>query len=263
MRANELEQTLLSVEAFVTRLGEARGDHAESADAGPERLVGGLQNVLARQADDYEVDRVRDLRDGGICPHAGDRLLAAVDRVGRPGKVRAKDVPKELAADRAVPRRSADDGHGPGREERSKRCGDRDVVAAVDEFLKRRCRGERQAHLDYPSLERTRCDEACIREHPEHRRVRREDLGEELLDARCRSELREALEQSRADPSALEVIGDREGDFGGSDVSKPDVASERDDLVLIRSDESAALGPVGIDHRGDGSFVDRRLAVET
>ena len=61
VRADEREQLLLALDALGPRLGEAGGDDAERARPGAERLLGGADHVLAREADHAEVDRVGDL----------------------------------------------------------------------------------------------------------------------------------------------------------------------------------------------------------
>ena len=67
---------------------------------------------------------------------------------------------------------------------------------------------------------------------------------------------RELLEQARADPAALLLVGDGERDLGGRGVAQARVARERDDRARAvrpreRADERAALGPVGVEERLD------------
>ena len=112
VRANEREQLAPAARALGAGLGEAGRDHAERAHALAQRLVGRLEHAAAGQADDREVDRVGDLGDRVVAAHAGDRLAAAVDRVGGAGEVGLEHVAEELAADRAAPARGADHGHG-------------------------------------------------------------------------------------------------------------------------------------------------------
>ena len=59
VRAHEREQRVLALGALGARLGEARGDHAERADAGGERGLGRVEHVRAGHADHREVDRRR------------------------------------------------------------------------------------------------------------------------------------------------------------------------------------------------------------
>jgi hypothetical protein len=59
--ADEREQPLLALGSLAARLGEAGGDDHQSADAGRERLLCRVEHELSRQADDSEVDRLRDL----------------------------------------------------------------------------------------------------------------------------------------------------------------------------------------------------------
>ena len=119
-------------DAFAARLGEARRDDDERADAGLERLLCRVEHQLARQADDREVDRLRDLRHRAVAVDAGDGVAVAVHRVHGAGEVAGEDVAEELAADRAAALRGADDGDGARPEERLERGAHRDVVAFGD-----------------------------------------------------------------------------------------------------------------------------------
>src|SRR5207237_1629654 len=130
--AHETEQPLLALDPLGPGLGEAGGDDAERLRARRERRLGGVEDVLAREADHREVDLVRDLADRRVRSDAGNRLAGAVDRVRGAGEVAAQDVAKELAADRPAPRRRTEDGDGMRLEERPERGGDGDVVAQVD-----------------------------------------------------------------------------------------------------------------------------------
>ena len=69
------EQLLLARDALGADLGEARRDDAERAHARAERRFGGVEHVLAGDADHGEVDG-SGISSIGVRADAGDRLAA-------------------------------------------------------------------------------------------------------------------------------------------------------------------------------------------
>ena len=136
------------------------------------------------------------------------------------------------------------------------------MVAPVDELPEGVRRPQRQENFDDPALERACRDETRVGEHAQHRCVRGEHLGNELLDAHGRTELREPFQQACSDPTALELVGDGECNLGTSEVAKADVARERDNFVGVRPEQCASLDPVGLEHRLDQPLVERGVTVE-
>ena len=123
------------VDALRAELGEAGRDDAQRLDALAQRLLGGRDDAFAGQADQGEIDVVRDLGDRRVSAHACDRLGLQVDRVGGAAEVRAQDVAEQLASDRAPALRGAEHGDRARGEERLQRGGGGDVVAALDALL--------------------------------------------------------------------------------------------------------------------------------
>ena len=74
VRPDEREQLLLALDAFGADLGEAGGDDAQGAHALAQGRLRRLEHVLARNADDRQVDRIRDLLDRAVAADPGDRL---------------------------------------------------------------------------------------------------------------------------------------------------------------------------------------------
>ena len=255
-------QPLLAQAAFGADLCEAGGDDAERADAGFERFLCRAEHVLAGEADHRELDLLRDVGDARVAADAGDRLAAAVDRVGRAGEVSGEDVAEELAADRAAPRRRADHGDARRREESLQRRRDRDVVPFRDAIAVEVRRGDREANLDRAAVELAHDVEAGVAEDEQHRTVLRQHLGDELLDPCLRRERDEALEQAGADSATLVLVVDGERDLGGAAVAQPRVVGERDDASVETSDQRAALVPVRLDERLDELRREVRKAVE-
>ena len=63
VRADEAEQPLLPLARPPSPISAKPAEMTQSARvAAAERLLGGVEHVLAREADDHEVDRVVDLR---------------------------------------------------------------------------------------------------------------------------------------------------------------------------------------------------------
>ena len=164
----------------------------------------------------------------------GHRLAGPVDRVRGAAEAACEDVAEELAADRSAARRRADDGHGRRLEERSQRRGDGDVVALVDALLVARRRLDREPDLDDAAVERPRRPEADVLEDGEHAAVLGQHLRDERLDPALRGALGQLLEQPRADPLALLVVGDGEGGLGGARIAQPHVVADRDDRLARR-----------------------------
>ena len=141
------------------------------------------------------------------------------------------------------------------------------MVALVDRSPVRRRGRDRETHLGRSALETARDVEACVLEHPQHRRVVRHHLGDEGGNPCHRRRLGELLEQPGPDPLALELVGDGERDLGAGVVSKPNEVRQRDDpLRLAVLGQSAhkrpALVPVGLDERLDRGRGERGKAVE-
>ena len=153
--AHEGEQPLLSLDPLRAGLREARGDHAERADAVLERLPRGVEDARCGQADDGEVEVVVDLGERAAAADACDRIARAVHGVGATVEPGIEDVAEELAADRPPSRRRTHHDEGSRREERTQRRDDADVVACVHALAGRIGCGDPQPHLDHASLERT------------------------------------------------------------------------------------------------------------
>ena len=118
MLADKCKQPLLALGALAARLGESGGDDDQCSNPGAESVLRGGQHLRARNADDREVGRLRDVSNGAVAVDTRDRVAAAVDRVGGAGEVRGQDVAKQLTADRAAALRCADDRHRTRAEER-------------------------------------------------------------------------------------------------------------------------------------------------
>ena len=156
VRAHQAEQELLALAALGADLGEAGGDDAERLDSTRERRLGGLEHQRAGQADDGEVDDLGYLSDGSVRAHAGDRLSAQVDGIGRTGEVGGEDVSEELAADRAAAARSTDHGDRPRLEEGAEGGGHGEVVALVDARAVQLGGRDREANLEFPAVQLSR-----------------------------------------------------------------------------------------------------------
>ena len=77
-----------------------------------------------------------------------------------------------------------------------------------------------QYDLDHTALQRPRRLEARVVEDSQHRGIAGEDFRDELLDTDLRRVLGEPLEQAGTDPSAVELIGDREHNFGAFRIAE-------------------------------------------
>ena len=210
MRADELEQLLLALAAFLSDLGESCGDHAERADPGLERGPRSVEHVGAGQADDCEVDLLGQLLDRRVAPDAGHRLSRAVDRVRGSLELAGEDVPEDDASDRLAPRRRSDHRQARRREERAQRGDDREVIALLDVAAIGVRRLDRERDLEGSVVEGARDAEPCVLEDPHHRRVLAHHLCDEVLDSDRGRALGELLEHACADPASLLVVGDGE-----------------------------------------------------
>ena len=118
MRADEGEQLLLALDSLATDLGEAGRDHDESPHAVAERVLAAASTCCPapRSPPDRRDPGSRHRR---VATDAGDRGALRVDRIHSSGEIPLEHVSEELTADRAAPRRRADDGDALGLEERS------------------------------------------------------------------------------------------------------------------------------------------------
>ena len=162
-----------------TRSRRARGRPCPAPPRPPRAPAAPGRQITARSTG------VRDLRDRAVAAHAGDRLAAAVDRVGGAGEVGLEHVAEELAADRAAPARGADHGHA-----RGSKNGRSEAATATWSRSSTRARNASVAaigklHLDLAVLELARDLEAGPGEDAEHRLVLGQHLGDE--PRRCRS----------------------------------------------------------------------------
>ena len=197
-----------------------------------------------------------------VAVDAGHGVAFAVDGIRRAGEVRGEDVAEQLSADRAAALRGADDCDRARPEERLERRAHRDVVALGHVLAVRVGGCDREPDLELAAFAGARDREAGVAEDAEHRVVVVQHLGDELLDAGFRGAGRELLEQSRADPSPLELVADGERDLGGARVAQPHPVRDRDDTAVERPDQRAALLPVRLEHRLDELRPERGKAVE-
>jgi hypothetical protein len=248
---DELEQTALSLDALLADLCEAGGDHTQRPDPVCEASLGRVEHLRAGEADHGQVDLVRNVRDHGVAADAGDRLAPAVHRIGGSGEVCGEDVAEELPSDRPAPGRGAEHGDGPRLEEGPQRGDDPDVVALVDPRREALGGGDREPHLDRAALELAHDLEADVLEDVEHRAVLGQDLGQERLDPDGTCPGGQLLEEARAEPPAVQLVGDDERDLGGGRIAQSGPARERDHPVVEDADERSALRPVRLDERLD------------
>src|SRR5918995_3469333 len=262
VRAHEREQPILTLNTFRADLCEPRGDDAERSHALRKRVLCRADDMLARHADHRQVDRVHDLRHGGIPAHTRDRLALPVDRVDRAREVRSQDVSEELATDRPTSRRGADDGHGRGLEERAKRRDNCLVVAALDALAIALGGRDRERQLDLTPGDVSSDGETDGLEDPEHLPIVREHLRHEALDAERACAGRELLEQPRADAAALVVVGHGERHLRGLRVTKPREVRDGHDAVVDAADECTRLARIRAGERLDQAWAELRVPVK-
>ena len=189
----------------------------------PQRLLRGVEHVLARDADDNEVELVRRSR-RATCTRAPSPTGSPLRLTGyaAPPKSPASTLREELAADRSSARRCTDYGHGAWLEERSQRGDDADVVALVDALPVAHGRFDPKPHLDDAGVERSRRREADVLEHGEHCGVPRQHLRDERLDAALRCAHSASCSSNRVPiPLALPFVGDREGRLRRRALAQP------------------------------------------
>ena len=264
--ADECEQLLLPRRSLAPDLCEAGGDDHERADAVAQRVLDSAQDVLSRHRDHGEIDRIGDRRDRCVAADAGDGRSLRVDGVGGAGEVGLEDIAEELAADRAAPRRRADDGDARRLEERPQRCHNGGVVALLDAALEPLGRGDRKLDLDDAARELPLQLEPGALEDAQHRAVVREHLGDEAFDPDLGGPRGQTLQQPGADPASLFGIGDGERRLRERRVAQADVVADRDDPLAVvvgqRSQQRPALRPVGVEQRLDELAAEVRQPVE-
>ena len=227
----------------------------QSARVPSQRRLGLVEHRLAGDAEDGEVDGVGDVRDRRIGLHAGDRGGLRVDGVGDPVEVRVEDVAEELAADRAAPRRGADDGDRLRLEERRERAATATWSRSSTAARYASVGAIWEPHLDRAALEPRETAKPASAKTRSIGSVLRHHLGDERRRCRGGGRCGELLEQARADAVALERVGDGERDLGAT----PGRAGGRSSRARRRSprrrrqgaDQRAAVVPVGIEERLD------------
>ena len=171
------------------------------------------------------------------------------------------------AADRAVPRRRADDRHRRRFEHGPKRRADARVVAEVDRLAVSLVRADRELDPDLASVVRTADLEARVLEHFEHRPVLGHHLGHEALDADPPRFVGDPLEKAGGDAVGLAVVGDDERHLRQARVAQAREAGDADDPVGLvgaggHGDQDSLAAPVRIEKVLDHRVVDPARAME-
>ncbi len=228
---------ILALPPLLTDLREAGGDHTDRLRSAVERLLDRGEHVSLREADDHQVRRFGELAHGAVSADPGDRFARPVHGVDDAGELGLDDVAEEPAADGVPPPRGAEDGNARWGEEGSKRGGGCEVVPSIDAVEVRGGRRDREADLELGAFQPSRDLETRFFEHLQHRPVLSEDVGDEPLDAGFGRPLGETLQQPRADPPALMLVGDRERHFCGLGVPESHEDGVGDGLALELSDQ--------------------------
>ncbi len=102
-------------------LAEPCGDHDQATYAGIRALLDRLEDMLRRNDDEGQIDRLRDVLDAGVRLDRVHDLGIGVDRIERSAVSGVEEVPEQRVADRAHPSRRADDGDRAREEQRQDR----------------------------------------------------------------------------------------------------------------------------------------------
>ena len=92
-------------------LAEPRRDHNDALDALLAALIDHLGNGRGRHDNEGEIDRIRDLTDGGIGLDGVDERGVRIDGIDRSGEPPHEQVAQEPAPDRPVVATGTDDRH--------------------------------------------------------------------------------------------------------------------------------------------------------
>jgi hypothetical protein len=122
------------------------------------------------------------------------------------------------------------------------------VIALLHPRLEALGGGDGEAHLHLTVLELAHDVEPGLGKHAQHRLVLGHHLGDETPDPGFGSAGGQLFEQPCADPAALLLVGDDEGDLGHRGVAQTDVVCEAHDAVVEPARQRAGLEPVGIEH---------------
>ena len=211
--------------------GVVSGDDHHRADPGLGAVADDAGQGLRRDRDEREIDRLRQVLHASGRRPPGDLVRGRVDRVHRPWETALDEVGEDLVPDGVRLPVRADHRDRRGDEQFLQRTARRPVLAAAHPGQRAGPLVDAEHHVLQVPLRGDRgISGGC--EHAQHRRVGGEHVGLEHVDADRGSGRGEPLQQQRAEPHALELVGDGERHLGVVGVRQPDQPAHPDHPVI-------------------------------
>ncbi len=142
------------------------------------------------------------------------------------------------------------------------------ALARLAHLDRLRRRGRRERQREHPGGDRALHREPALREHLEHAVVLAEDVRLELGDAVGARDRHQVLEEQRADPASLVLVGDGERHLGARRrraVVDRVVAADADDALAVALDERRDQADVAheVELGEAGELLGRQLLLRT
>ena len=221
----------------------------QGLDPPPPAVFSDTEHGSRGYGDDRQVDLLRQCGRRRHAAHAVQLGRARVDRVNPAGEAVIDDVLQDRPPDRSGAPARADDGNGArGQQVRQTGCigrpfpfGDRVEVGAGAGITAAARQWEPQI-ID-TVFQGAVGPQPGVGEHLEHERVLRQGLRDEGADPPAAGQRDQVLEQQRADPLVVHVIGDGHSDLRGSGtVANQFVAADADQPAVQDRQQCGAAG---------------------
>ena len=226
------------------RRRQVRGRHYQGTDATPPALLGRRHDARGR----HRPTTARSGASGGSATDgtrrdALDVAAVRADRVQGPGETGVADIEQDRAADRSRAVACADHRGRPGSQQGLQAGHTRLFIPACHRvqpgagLTQGRVARDRHGQVHHAVGELAPHRQPRVAEHPQHRVVVRQHVGDQDLHAAGASQRNQVLQQQRGDATPVHAVGHRQREFRGRRIGGELVAGDPHDLIPQQAEQ--------------------------